>query len=105
MPAIAKETIKIRVLNKEKSQVKIFEARRGSLLWAQLRRAQLPVGAACSGVGVCGACDVFIESDPPLEGANDFEAEVLHRNRKPEGVRLSCLVRVWNDVTVWSDRF
>lgn len=105
MTVYAKETIRILVLNKDKSVLKTLEARKGSLLWAQLRKAHFPVGAACSGVGVCGACDVFIESPVPLDGATVFENEVLDRNRKRQGARLSCLVRVWTDVTVWSDRF
>jgi ferredoxin len=105
MSSSSRDTVFIRVLNKERELVQTIEARRGALLWVLLRKKHLPVGAACSGVGVCGACDVFIESSGAFEGATVRESEVLDRNRKQAGSRLSCLVRVWADMTVWSDRF
>ena len=80
--------------------VKKIQVRGGSNLWVALRKAGMPIGSACSGVGVCAACHVTVT---PTEGVTDqteFEVSSLARNGKGTEMRLACLCRVISDLTV-----
>ena len=100
----------VRLLNKSGQEMDRFEMRAGSNLWVFLRKRGHPIGSACSGVGVCGACHVTIltphstpgKVSPPLKitPQNQFERETLTRNLKPQEQRLACLCRVFSDVEV-----
>jgi ferredoxin len=83
--------------------IKTFEARAGLNLWVLLRRNGLPIGAACSGVGVCAACDVEVTPTASIhpQVSSQFETDSMARNQKTApGLRLACLLRVVADVTV-----
>lgn len=82
-----------------------FEMRKGSNLWVFLRKNNLNIGASCSGVGVCGACDVRISCSEAgaVNPKNEFESETLSRNSKAENHRLACLCRIYGDIEVTAD--
>lgn len=104
---ILKKTVTITVLNKQGNQIDQFEMRGGMNLWVFLRKRGLPIGSACSGVGVCGACHVKVIGENlnlnNLSLKNDFERGTLARNQKPDSDRLACLCRVYGDVTIQAD--
>lgn len=79
-----------------------IDARKGTNLWYQLRKNGVPIGAACSGVGVCAACAIHIDTCPEgsISPETPFETESKSRNAIPKELRLACLVRVWDDITV-----
>ncbi|MES2615187.1 MAG: 2Fe-2S iron-sulfur cluster-binding protein [Bdellovibrionota bacterium] len=97
--------VKVTVLDKQGKIIDEFTMRGGMNLWVFLRKRGLPIGSACSGVGVCAACDVKIKelSENSISIKNDFEKESLQRNNKPTECRLACLCRVYNDVEVQAD--
>ena len=102
---ILNKKVKVTVLNSKGNQIKEFLIRGGSNLWVYLRKNKVPIGSSCSGVGVCGGCDVKISSEHQecVSPISEFEKETLSRNHKADGLRLSCLCRVYEDMTVQSD--
>jgi ferredoxin len=105
---ILKKQVKVTILNKHGKKIDEFFMRGGMNLWVFIRKRGLPIGSACSGVGVCGACDVKItaassQQDEVVSAQNDFERETLKRNNKQEDSRLACLCRVYQDVEVQAD--
>lgn len=102
---ILKKIVFVTVLNKDGHKIDEFEMRGGMNLWVFLRKRGLPVGSACSGVGVCGACNIKVvgKKSNSLSPKNDFERSTLERNQKPDTERLACLCRVYDDVTVQAD--
>ena len=102
---ILARTVKITLMNKSGKKIDEFHMRGGSNLWVFLRKRGLPIGAACSGVGVCGACNVHITSNDEnaISIKNDFEKETLFKNEKPQENRLACLCRVFSDITVQAE--
>ncbi len=97
----------VSVLNHSGQKIKEFYMRRGLNLWVFLRKHGLPIGSSCSGVGVCGACSVFIQENKPnsLSPITEFEISCLSRNLKKAGMRIACLCRVYEDIEVSSDYF
>jgi ferredoxin len=89
--------------------VKKFSVRGGANLWVALRKAGVPIGASCSGVGVCAACDVKAEPRNSLTAQTDFEIQSLNRNHKTatndecQSVRLACLCRVIGGLNLRTD--
>ena len=78
-----------------------IELRRNTILWVGLRKHGIPIGASCSGVGVCAACDFeVLDGELALSVKTGFEAESLKRNDKPLSSRLACLCRVQGDLTI-----
>ena len=104
-PKILAKSIKVTLINKSGNKIDEFNMRAGTNLWVFLRKRGLPIGAACSGVGVCGACNIKIHSDDPesVSIQNDFEKETLLKNNKLSDHRLACLCRVFSDITVQAD--
>ena len=102
---ILNRQIKVTVLNKDGKKMDEFSLRGGTNLWVFIRKHGLPIGSACSGVGVCAACDVKVNELTPnsISPQNDFEKETLKRNHKSENSRLACLCRVYNDVEIQAD--
>lgn len=98
-------TVKIILLNKAGVKIDEFLMRAGANLWVFIRKRGLPIGAACSGVGVCGACNIKVISDDPnaVSLQNDFEKETLTKNNKLLEYRLACLCRVFSDLTIQAD--
>lgn len=98
--------IEISVYSKDDQLLKKFYMRKGTNLWISLRKNGLPIGAACSGVGVCGACNIeIIESSnlKPVSPQNEFERSTLLRNGKNPEDRLACLTRVSDNLSIKAD--
>lgn len=94
------EFVEVLVVRSGSPELKL-RMRRGLLLWSQLRKAGLPIGSSCSGVGVCGACAVkVIKGHENLQVEEEFERDVKVRNKIPGARRVACLVRVWGDATI-----
>ena len=71
-----------------------------------VRRAGLPLAAACDGDVLCARCGVsIVHGLPPSETA--AERRVKARNRIDPGLRLACAVRVRGDLSIraayWGD--
>ncbi len=105
VPAAAfQKNVAIRCVDRAGQLLRTFEMRGGMNLWVFLRKNGLPVGAACSGVGVCAACHVRVEPPEGVTAASAFEVDSLARNgRDPSSERLACLCRVLDDVSVSAD--
>lgn len=97
--------VQVKLFGKLGQQIDSFEMRAGSNLWVVLRKRGHAIGSACSGVGVCGACDVSLASNVSLSVTpqNDFERDTLLRNGKTPDQRLACLCRVFSDIEVSAD--
>lgn len=81
-----------------------FEMMSGTTLWVFIRKRGHPIGSACSGVGVCGACAVKLDASAgAVSEQTEFERETLRRNNHPLEQRLACLCRVWGPLTVTAD--
>lgn len=85
--------------------VKALDVPEGRLLKDVLNEARLDVEFTCGGRGRCGKCRIKI-----LEGASlpaVAEQRLLNADEIQEGIRLACLTKVRNDLTVelpdWSN--
>ncbi|MEN9825009.1 MAG: hypothetical protein RI953_754 [Pseudomonadota bacterium] len=99
------EMVKVELRKKTGEFFKSIEVRRGVNLWVALRRFGIPVGASCSGVGVCGKCAVKLVSadENSLSEKSDFETQTLEKQGIDQHLRLSCLCRINQDVTISAD--
>jgi ferredoxin len=95
--------VNVTAQRKDGTILKVFTMRRGANLWVFLRNQGIPIGASCSGVGVCGACDVTLLQGNFLTETSAFEKNTLERNGKSSQCRLACLCRVGSDIIVTSD--
>ncbi|BBH51722.1 2Fe-2S iron-sulfur cluster-binding protein [Fluviispira sanaruensis] len=102
---ILAKLITVTVLNKTGKKIDEFQMRGGSNLWVFIRKRGLPIGSACSGVGVCGACHLKVTEKNPqsISEKNNFEKETLANNQKSPDERLACLCRVSGDITIQAD--
>lgn len=100
-----KNEITIKLANKAGNIFDEFKIRSGSNLWVFIRKRGHPIGSACSGVGVCAACHVRIlnEENVKVSDQSAFEKTSLKNNKHDENSRLSCLTRVFSDLTVQAD--
>lgn len=96
---------KVKFLNKNGNKIDEFSIRKGTNLWVFIRKRGLPIGAACSGVGVCAACHLKVVEGTPgaTSEQNEFERNTLKNNNKHPSDRLACLCRVYGDITVQAD--
>jgi ferredoxin len=101
-PEMFDGTVEVTLLNRNGEKIDVFSMRKGTNLWVFLRKRGWPIGAACSGVGVCGACDVWIEGadEHCVPSPTEFEINTLERQGKDPSERLACLCRVFSDLTV-----
>jgi ferredoxin len=99
------EKVSVELRKKTGEVFKKLTLRRGVNLWVALRRFGIPVGASCSGVGVCGKCAVKVQSetDRPLGVQSEFEIQTLTKQGLPADLRLSCLCRVDKDAAISAD--
>lgn len=99
------EKIKIDLIRSTGQHFKTLVVRKGANLWVSLRRFGVPVGASCSGVGVCGKCGVEIKSSThnSVSAATELEQHTRERQGLSNEVRLACLCRVMEDVTISAD--
>ena len=90
-----KETKKLVKVSLVSSSGQVFgqiEMRSNTNLWVNLRKQGIPIGASCSGVGVCAACDFkVLDGEEGLSSKTPFETQSLSRNNKQESSRLACL--------------
>jgi ferredoxin len=103
---VADEKVSIDLQTKEGRSFKTIRVRRGTNLWVALRRFGIPVGASCSGVGVCGKCAVRVlnQGDSSvLSEPTELEKQTLDKQGLQSDVRLSCLCRVNSDLVVTAD--
>lgn len=101
----ATEKVKIELRKKTGEILKTLTVRRGANLWVALRRFGIPVGASCSGVGVCGKCAVreIPSTGKSLTQKTEFELQTLTKQGLDPDARIACLCRVEADVTVTAD--
>ncbi|NBO38773.1 (2Fe-2S)-binding protein [bacterium] len=99
------EKVTLELRRKSGEILKTLLLRKGVNLWVALRRFGIPVGASCSGVGVCGKCAVRnlggqgIELTPRTE----LEEQTLSRQGLASDLRLACLCRVNADTAIQAD--
>ncbi len=73
----------------------------GTTLLEAARRAGLPVASACDRQFTCGRCGMRILSgDESVAAESKREAEIKRRNRIDPELRLSCVVKVRDDLVV-----
>jgi len=97
-------TVKVTCKGKSGVQFKEFTVRGGLNLWVFLRKNGVPIGAACSGVGVCAACNVRVSPANNVTAANDFErSSLVSHGHDADAERLACLCRLLGDITVTAD--
>lgn len=102
--ASAPQMVTVRCVGKSGAILREFAMRGGLNLWVFLRKNGMPIGAACSGVGVCAACNVRVSPHENVSSSSDFEQESLTRHGHDAATdRLACLCRVWGDVVVSAD--
>jgi ferredoxin len=103
--ASSADKITIELRKKSGEIFKTISARRGVNLWVLLRRYGVPVGASCSGVGVCGKCAVRAVSPQAgsITGKTEFESQTIQRQGLADDLRLTCLCRAQGDLVLTAD--
>jgi len=80
---------------------KSLEVVSGTLLFDAALRAKLPVASSCSAEFVCGKCNMqVVQGVENLSPQRDPERKLLHRDKKPETDRISCVTRIYGDCTI-----
>lgn len=74
----------------------------GTTLLDAAAAAGMPVGSSCGADGICGKCGLRVLSGELL-APSVREARVARANRVDEGLRLSCMVNLTEDLTVTAD--
>ncbi len=75
-------------------------------LLAAARRAQLPLGSACDGAGLCARCGLrVLDGGERLAAETPDEARAKLRNRVPPELRLACQVSVESDLRVGAEHW
>jgi ferredoxin len=99
------EKITIELYRRTGELLKAIRVRKGTNLWVALRRFGVPIGASCSGVGVCGKCAVEItrSTDCAVNTPSELEQHTVDRQGLPPHLRLACLCRVTDNVSIQAD--
>ena len=71
----------------------------GTTVLQAARAAGVPLGAACDGDGICGACAVRV-LDGPTGRPGPLERQTKAANGVAADLRLACLVPVRGDLRV-----
>jgi ferredoxin len=79
-----------------------IEVPRGTTLLDAAIAAGMPVGSSCGADGICGKCGLRVLSGK-LPAPSEREARVARANRVDEGLRLSCMVQLTEDLRVSAD--
>ena len=77
-----------------------IQIRKGANVFHTLRSEGIPIAFSCSGEGVCAQCVLRIT---PVENISPESKQETHRkkaNRIDPGLRISCLCKVYGDITV-----
>jgi Na+-transporting NADH:ubiquinone oxidoreductase subunit F len=75
----------------------------GTTLLGALAQEQIFIPSACGGKGSCGVCKVKVNQIGPNEGGGALlptETNFINRGAAREGVRLSCQVKVKEDMKI-----
>lgn len=76
----------------------VLEVKSGAPLMEALLMAGVPVASSCLGDGICGKCRVHVIG--MLMATLTLEIETLKRNSAEADERLSCQIKVQNDIQV-----
>ncbi len=80
---------------------KTIEVKAGTPLFNAAIDAGLPVASSCSADNVCGRCNMqVLYGAENLSLQEELEKRLLHRDKKPETDRISCMAQVMGDCTV-----
>jgi ferredoxin len=79
-----------------------IEVAAGTTLLDAAIAAGMPVGSSCGADGICGKCGLRVLSGK-LQAPSEREARVAQANRVDEGLRLSCMVQLTEDLRVSAD--
>lgn len=72
---------------------------RGRRLLGGIVRAGLPIGRACEGEGICGACRVVVRGGVLSEPESDEVATLSRIDARPDE-RLACRARLLGDAEI-----
>ncbi len=75
-----------------------LEVASGAPLMESLLAAGVPVASSCLGDGICGKCRVHVVGT--VTAATPLENETLKRNSADANKRLSCQIKVQEDIKV-----
>ena len=79
-----------------------ISARKGHNIFRALRKANIPIGNACDGAGVCAQCHLAIFPAGAVTTASALEQRISKANQLPTNERVSCLVRIRESATICS---
>ena len=75
---------------------------RGSNIFQALRAAKVQIAYACDGEGICAQCTLKIEPKEHISIESRMEKKRKKDNRISEALRISCLCRAFEDITVFA---
>ena len=75
---------------------------KGSNIFRALREANIPIGNACDGAGVCAQCHLSISPEGAVTPPSALEQRISKANQLPPNERVSCLVRIRSSATIFS---
>jgi 2Fe-2S ferredoxin len=79
----------------------VLEAPSKANLLRFLQEAEIPIGNACGGNGLCASCKVIvIKGMDSLNHRNDIELGLAERNRLPDNERIACQCKVMGDLEI-----
>lgn len=85
----------------QENKVLDLEAPKKVNLLRYLQEAQIPVGNACGGNGLCASCKVTVlHGEKNLNVPNDIETGLALRNRLAMNERISCQCKVLGDIEI-----
>jgi len=80
---------------------KTIDVKAGTSLYDAAVRAGLPVAASCAAEFVCGKCNMQVVAGlEHLSKQTHRERNLLRRQARPEGDRVSCRTAIFGDCTV-----
>ena len=65
-----------------------------------LNEAGIEIEAICGGKGKCGKCKVIVENPKSTNEITPEEKMILSEDELKKGIRLSCLVKVYDDISL-----
>lgn len=76
-----------------------LEVKSGAPLMESLLAAGVPVASSCLGDGICGKCRVHLVGKS-MAVPTPLEIETLKRNAADANERLSCQIKIFDDIEV-----